>query len=509
MGAALSCRFSRCSLTLALVGFALACGTTSDSSSPLASRDAPADAPASIEVRPSAIRMSLEGTATPTAKTLDATGRLLYGWPVTWRSSDSGIVSVGETSGILTARAIGSASIVASVAGLQDSTLVVVAETQSLDIAFSSLSTIGNYACGLEAVTSLAYCWGDNHSGVLGIGDAEWEDRPMLVDAGARRFRSLSVSAYYNCAIEVGTDLPYCWGMSPNGQMTVEAPFGVSIPTLAGGGRVRFSSISAGTYVTCGVEVSTSLGYCWGRGDLVGDGTGASRSTPTLVGGPGSDLRFASISASPGVVCGIARDSAAAYCWGGTASGQLGDGTTTDRLRPTLVAGGAIRFAAISAGESVVCGVEAQTGHAFCWGANQFGQLGDGTVSARLLPTPVASTDLQFSSIDADLSMACAIERATGSAYCWGRNSRGSLGDGSGLDRWVPTRVAGDVRFANVSTGGAGGEYGGWVTCGVEAVTGRGYCWGFDHLVPTLLEAASWPRSKSPADSPMRATIGR
>jgi alpha-tubulin suppressor-like RCC1 family protein len=233
------------------------------------------------------------------------------------------------------------------------------------------------------------------------------------------------------------------------------------------------------------------------------------RSTPTLVGGPGSDLRFASISASPGVVCGIARDSELAYCWGRNASGQLGDGTTTDRLRPTLVAGGAIRFAAISAGESVVCGVEAQTGHAFCWGANQFGQLGDGTVSARLLPTPVASTDLQFSSIDADPSMACAIERATGSAYCWGRNYGGSLGDGSVLDRWVPTRVAGDVRFANVSTGGAGGEYGGWVTCGVEAVTGRGYCWGFDHLVPTLLEAASWPRSKSPADSPMRATIGR
>lgn len=434
--------------------------------------------------------MSLEGTVTPTATTLDATGRLLYGWPVTWRSSDSGIVSVGETSGIVTARAIGTASIIASAAGLHDSTLVVVSATQSLDIAFSSLSTIGNYACGLEAVTSLAYCWGDNHSGVLGIGDAEWEDRPMLVDAGARRFRSLSVSAYYNCAIEVGTDLPYCWGLSPNGQMTVEAPFGVSTPTLAGGGRVRFSSISAGTYVTCGVEVSTSLGYCWGRGDLVGDGTGASRSTPTLVGGPGSDLRFASISASPGVVCGIARDSGLAYCWGRNASGQLGDGSTVDRLRPTLVGGGALRFAAISAGESVVCGVEAQTGHAFCWGANEFGQLGDGTVTPRRIPTAVASAELEFSSIDADPSMACAIERATGSAYCWGRNSRGSLGDGSGLDRWVPTRVAGDVRFASVSTGGAGGEYGGYETCGVEAVTGRGYCWGFARLIPTPLQTA-------------------
>ena len=309
MDAALSCRFSRCPLTLALVGFALACGTTSDSSSPLASRDAPAGAPASIEVRPSAIRMRLEGTATPTAKTLDATGRSLDGWPVTWRSSDSAIVSVGETSGIVTARAIGVASIIASAAGLHDSTLVVVAATQSLDIAFASLSTIGNYACGLEAVTDLAYCWGDNHSGALGIGDADWEDRPMLVDGGARRFRNVSVSAYYNCAIEVGTDLPYCWGLSPNGQSTVANPYGVSIPTLAGGGRVRFSSISAGTYVTCGVEVSTGLGYCWGRGDLVGDGTGMARTTPTLVGGPGSDLRFASISASPGVVCGIEQDS--------------------------------------------------------------------------------------------------------------------------------------------------------------------------------------------------------
>jgi serine/threonine-protein kinase len=467
-------------------------------------------APTSIDVRPAAVRLTVGASYALSAIGSDPSGRTVSGMVVDWRSSDTNVVAVDAERGVVIGRAIGAATIIATTSGLRDSARVIVSTTNPFAIAFSSLSTVGNYACGLEAVTNLAYCWGDNHSGALGIGDAPWLELPMLVNNGTKRFRSLSVSAYWNCAIEVGTDMPYCWGLTTDLPQTDSWPNAVTIPTLVGGGRFRFASIVAGTLVTCGIEVGTSRAYCWGDGELVGDGAGIRRSTPTLVGGEGSDLRFATMSASPGVVCGIEAQTARALCWGRNESGQLGDGTTTDHALPTLVANGTIRFSTISAGESVVCGVEAQSARALCWGANSLGQLGDGSVTSRHVPTPVTGAGLRFSSIEAGANMVCALEEGTQAAYCWGRNKNGSLGDGSTADRRVPTRVAGDIRFAAVSTGGAGGGYGGYETCGVEATTGRAFCWGFARLVPTPFESVlSWPPSIKQPNAPIHLTRAR
>ena len=445
--------------------------------------------PSALMFRISAVRLAVDERYEIEPIVLDADHSVLPDVPVSWRSEDSSVASVGAASGILTGRKVGSTVIVATTSSLQETLRVVVGSAQPFDVAFTRIATIGNYGCGLEAITSLAYCWGDNHRGALGIGGLPWREGPMAVDEGKRRFYSLSVSAYYNCALEVGTNHPFCWGRDPaSGVATGPSPNEVTVPTLVAGGRFRFSAISAGTEVVCGIEVDTRWAYCWGAGDLTGEGTGRRQSTPTRVGGTGSDMRFASISASPGVVCGIEADTQRAYCWGRNQSGQVGDGTTTPRLTPTLVGGPAIRFGSISAGATVVCGLESETGRAYCWGANADGQLGDGTTSPRLLPTALAGDALQFSSIDAGPHMACAVEAITDAAYCWGRNFNGSLGDGTRNDRRTPRLVWGGLRFASVSTGGAGGEYGGYETCGIQTATGRAYCWGFSWLTPRVLE---------------------
>ena len=106
------------------------------------------------------------------------------------------------------------------------------------------------------------------------------------------------------------------------------------------------------------------------------------------------DFTFRSLTAGGYHTCGI-LPTGTARCWGKNSAhppyfygGQLGDGTTTDRLRPTRVRGD-FHFAVLSAGEGHTCGITVK-GKAWCWGSNLRGQLGDGTTTDRLVPTPVA-----------------------------------------------------------------------------------------------------------------------
>ena len=144
-------------------------------------------------------------------------------------------------------------------------------------------------------------------------------------------------------------------------------------------------TISAGALHTCGLT-SAGAAFCWGEnGDgQLGNGTYDDKTTPTAVSG---GLKFASISAGAYHNCAITT-TGAAYCWG--LNGwwyALGDGTSASRNTPTAVSGG-LKFAWISAGGFHTCGLTS-AGAAFCWGQNDAGQLGDGKYAERNTPTAV------------------------------------------------------------------------------------------------------------------------
>jgi alpha-tubulin suppressor-like RCC1 family protein len=233
---------------------------------------------------------------------------------------------------------------------------------------------------------------------------------------------------------------------------------------------------SRGADRTCGLAPGGAA-YCWGYGDGLGDGqAGGYSDTPALVSG---GIAFASITTgdnfqSLGHTCALTA-AGAAYCWGSNDFGQLGDGTLEDSTAPVPVAGG-FHFASISAGGRHTCALTT-SGAAYCWGNDSDGQLGVGAVTpdTEQYTTPVPVTGgLLFTSISAGgfyYGFTCAVAIG-GTAYCWGDESWGELGNGVLDSEPSPVVVATPVTFASVSAGGYG-------ACGVS-LSGDGYCWGED-----------------------------
>ena len=144
--------------------------------------------------------------------------------------------------------------------------------------------------------------------------------------------------------------------------------------------------------------------------------------------------------------------------------------------------------AAISVGSSQICVTNA--GGVKCWGANQFGQLGDNSTTSRLIPVDVSGLTSGVISIAAGSTHTCAVTSG-GGVKCWGFNSHGQLGDNSNNTRLVPVNVAG--LDSGVKAVVAGGEH----TCALTTV-GTVKCWG-SNSSGQLGNQTTYPTSLTPA----------
>lgn len=167
--------------------------------------------------------------------------------------------------------------------------------------------------------------------------------------------------------------------------------------------------------------------------------------------------------------CGVTTGDVA-YCWGANNVGQLGDGTTTSRPRPRLVVGG-LRFRHVSTGIAHACGLTTDN-RVFCWGLNMRGAIGDNTTADRHAPVPIYG-GRRWLQVRAGNNRTCAITQAN-VTFCWGWNIGGSLGINSLTvkRRLIPSRVSGTLNFTRLT----GRNF---HVCGTLA-SGEAYCWGLN-----------------------------
>ena len=268
---------------------------------------------------------------------------------------------------------------------------------------------------------------------------------------------------------------PSVIAISPGGAATAIVP-GTATITARIEGKTRtltldafalsITSISAGTHHTCGLTTSGEV-WCWGANGKGQLGIGAiqplrSRTPRRVAGG----LLFKAIAAGIEASCGLLQ-SGSAECWGENSTGQLGDGTISNRVAPTAVQGG-LSFSTISAPTTHTCGILVAGGQR-CWGENTFGQLGDGTRTNRLIPVAVLGGHTLTQVFTSDWQFSCGLDSGN-AAWCWGEDFYSSLGHDTTYFNTTPGLVAGGLAFTQIEARSARG-------CGLGP-GGVVYCWG-------------------------------
>jgi alpha-tubulin suppressor-like RCC1 family protein len=305
----------------------------------------------------------------------------------------------------------------------------------------TSISAGSNSACAVLANSTVS-CWGSNSNGQLG--NASLVDSPSpVVASGLSGATQVEVGTSFACAI-LASNAVYCWGKNDHGQLGIGTTVDSNIRVPS---KLKLAAfLAAGATHLCALSTVGDIS-CVGSDDNGEWGSVASSANPLKA----NVSQVSAISAGTDESCAIRAPNGSLSCFG-SFDAQLDQVTNVSQ---------------VDVGDESACYV--RTDHTvWCFGANNGGELGDGTLTDQSTPVQVAGLS-NIIQVAVGYRHACAVS-SDGLAYCWGSNTKGQLGTADTKDYRTPQAVVGLVNAAGISAGH-------WHTC-AWLNDGSDFCFG-------------------------------
>ena len=321
-------------------------------------------------------------------------------------------------------------------------------------VSFTMIAAGGYHSLILRS-DGTVWSWGWNNWGQLGDGTDEDRNRPVQVMISETEeltgVTAIAAGGFHSLAIR-NDGTVWAWGNNNWGQLgdgtTVRRPNPVQVMINGTTPLDGVTAISAGGYHTLALTDGKVWGWGYNANGQLGNGsTGNTESRPLQVMINGTTPLDGVTAIAAGSSHSLASKSdGTVWSWGANNNGQLGDGTTVRKLNPVQVKISATEeltdVTAVTAGSHSLA--LKSDGTVWSWGYNNRGQLGDGTDVTRNRPVQVkvgATEELTDVTAISTFNMHSLALKSDGTMWAWGSNTSGQLGDGSTEDRKRPVQV--------------------------------------------------------------------
>ncbi len=290
----------------------------------------------------------------------------------------------------------------------------------------------GNSHCVAIKTDGTLWTWGSNQSGQLGNGTTTNSNIPIQIGSETD-WLFIAAGDEFTFAIKNNHTL-WAWGLNTYGQLGDNTTVSKNTPTQIGT-ETNWQIVNAGTDHTVAIKSNGTL-WAWGKNNVgqLGDNTNVNKNIPTQI---GTDTDWQNCMAS--ILHSIAtKTNSSLWTWGGNNNGQLGNGTTTDENNPIQI--NSITNCGIIAKGHQHTIVKKADNTLFSWGGNASGQLGDATNTQKTSPNSVYGSATDWLFVNSRVSHTVAL-KTDGTLYTWGANLYGQLGDGTTTAKNTPVVI--------------------------------------------------------------------
>lgn len=380
-----------------------------------------------------------------------------------------------------------------------------------------SQESFGYYHSAVLTSKGRIFIWGINVYGQLGDGTVVDKYKPLDITSKFNLYdgeviEQISLGGYHSSAV-TSLGRIFTWGFNVHGQLgdgtssnrltpvDITAKFNLSLGET-------ISEVNLGAYFSSAITSSGRI-FTWGQNTYcqIADGTVTDRYLPVDI---TAKFTFNTGEVITQMVLGtyhaaVLTSEGRLFTWGGNTYGQLGDGTNTIKSAPFNITanfglGVGETIVQISLGEFHSAAITS-LGRIFTFGFNQDGELGDGTLDYKLLPTDITSQfTLNVGEIINQVSLGdyhSSAITSEGRLFTWGKNTNGQLGDGTIVNSSVPINITAQFSLAvgeTITSACHGASHssaiisnGKMFTWGNNSNGQLGYVSASDVLVPTIV----------------------